>query len=475
MIGPDGVLEQVKAVNPVLAGDPPAFDGIRRRIARVESTAPGRRRPWLSGARHGPLALALLAGLLATAAVAYAATQLIQAGSPVRSREAFTANAGAGVAIGKTEGLLGIAAADPSGGPPWTMRVYETSRGLGCAQVGRLVNGRIGVLGQDGAFNDDGRFHPLPVQASQAEGDCVLLDGHGHAFLGVGTYGEPASGLPHECYLLGSRAAAKRCARSDPRDVFFGLLGPAARTITYTLGGQTHTIPVVGSDGAYLIVERTPAWITARGLGGGGFAGAMPGGGDSLGGKPLPQPIRKVTYADGQTCTITQNGQHNEHGASCLPPVGYTTQEIHVPNPRELASPVQVLARSGAPVSGRQGASRGPELVVSFIARIAVQSALSGYSVTLNAPETGKCRDRGEQAAAEVSRNVHAGEHVEVALSSWYANTRSLFPGCPGTAHGTVRYTIPSEDPSVGFSWGPFARRHSLLATVGRFTYHSPG
>jgi hypothetical protein len=444
---------------------------VRRRGA---TDHPGRRWPWRSGARRGSLALALLAGLLATAAVAYAAAQLIQAGAPVRSQEAFAPNAGAGVAIGKTEGLLGIAAADPSGGPPWTMRVYETSRGLGCVQVGRLVDGRIGVLGQDGAFNDDGRFHPLPVQASQGEGDCVLLDGHGHAFLGVGNYGEPASGLPHQCHLLGSRAAGERCARADPRDVFFGLLGPAARTITYTLGSQTHTIPVVGSEGAYLIVERTPSWDTARGLGA-GFTGAVPNGGGTLDGKPLPQPIRKVTYADGQTCTITQNGGHNEHGGSCLPPVGYATQQIRFPNPRELSSPVHVLARSGTPVTARPSAARVPELLVSFTARVAVKSALSGYSVTLIAPNTGKCRDRGEQANAEVSRNVHAGEHVAVALSSGYANARSLFPGCPGTAHGSVRYAIPSENPSVGFSWGPFARRHSLLATVGNFTYHSPG
>jgi hypothetical protein len=444
---------------------------VRQRAATHQS-AP--REPWVSGARRGSLTLALLAGLLATAAVAYAATELIQAGSPVRSREAFTTDAGAGIAIPKTEGLLGIAAADPAGGPPWTMRVYETSRGLGCVQVGRLVQGRIGVLGQDGAFQDDGRFHPLPVQASQAEGNCVLLDGHGHAFLAISNYGAPASGLPHECHLLGSRAAAERCTRANPRDIFFGLLGPAVRTITYTLGSQTHTIPVVGSDGAYLIVERTPAWVTARGAGG-GVAGAVPGGGGSLDGKLLPQPIRKVTYADGQTCTITQFGQHNGHGGSCLPPVGYTTPKIRFPNIHELSSPVRVLARSGMPVTGDPSAGKVPELLISFTARVAVQSALSGYSVTLNSPDTGKCRGLIEQANAEVSRNVHAGEHVDVPLSSPYADAHSLFPGCPGTAHGTVRYVIPSEDPSAGLSFGPFAGRHSFGATVASFTYHDPG
>ncbi|MGD0454520.1 MAG: hypothetical protein ABSB69_13070, partial [Solirubrobacteraceae bacterium] len=252
-----------------------------------------------STARHGSIGLMFAVGLLMLAAVAYATTQLIQTGSPVTSEERFSANAGVGVAIPKTEGLLGIAAPDPAGGPPWTMREYDTSRGLGCVQVGRLVGGRIGVLGQDGAFHDDGRFHPLPTQTSQAEGNCVLLDAHGHAFLGVGTYDEPASGLPRECHLLGSRAASERCSRSDPRDVFYGLLGPDARSITYTAEGLTRTIPTVGDEGAYLIVERGPAQLATLGVESGGF-GALPAGGGSVSGRgvhlTLRQPIRKITY-----------------------------------------------------------------------------------------------------------------------------------------------------------------------------------
>lgn len=425
-------------------------------------------------ARRGGLVAVILASLLALAAVAYAATRLIETGTPVRSEEAFSTNAGAGVAIAKTGGLLGIAAPDPAGGPPWTMRVYKTSRGLGCVQVGRLVGGRIGVLGQDGAFNDDGRFHALPVQASQAEGDCVLLDGRGHAFLGVGNYGVPASGLPRQCHLLGSRAASERCGRSDPRDIFYGLLGPRARTITYVSAGHPHTIPTVGSEGAYLIVARAPAWLIARGVGA-GASGALPVGGGMLGGVRLPQPVLKISYTGGRTCTIASRGKRGGHGGDCLPPVGYVTQKIRVPSASELASGIGVHSVLGEPVAGAVRTGRVAALTVSFRARVAVTSALSGYSVTLQAPQSGTCRAHIEQANGQLGRNVRAGEHVQLTLSSVYADARSMFPDCPGLAHGRVIYSIPSfELPAIG-SYGPFLRRHSTLVTVGRFSYDNPG
>jgi hypothetical protein len=454
-----------------------------RQAAPAQSLAPAggaSRKPRRRRLAHRPLAqrstvaLMFVAGALALAAVAYATTQLIQTGSPVRSEERFFANGGAGVAIPKTEGLLGIAAPDPAGGPPWTMRTYETSRGLGCAQVGRLVGGRIGVLGQDGAFHDDGRFHPLPPQASQAEGECVMLDARGHAFLGVGDYGVPASGLPHQCHLLDSRTARRSCADSDPRDIFYGLLGPDARSITYAAGGRMHTVPTVGDDGAYLIVERTPAAIVALGLGTGG-SGALPAGGGTLDGRPLQQPIRRIAYANGKTCTITSSGEdHGGDGRHCLPPVGYVIPQIRIPSAGELASPVEVRTIFGQPVPGRPGAHQ-VELRISFTARVAVSSALSDYSVSLQPARSGRCAAGNVGgAAAALARNVRAGERVQLTLSSGYENATSLFPACPGIAHGRVMYTIPSSEPSGEFFYGQLARGRAGVVTVGRFTYNSP-
>ncbi len=416
----------------------------------------------------------LFAGVLTMVAVAYAATSLIKTGAPVKSETRFSRTVGAGVAIPRSEGLLGIAAPDPAGGPPWTMRVYTTSRGLGCVQVGRLVGGRIGVLGEDGAFNDDGRFHPLPVQASQAEGECVLLDGHGHAFLGVGRYGVPASGLPYGCDRLGSRVAGERCWRSNPRDVFYGLLGPKARSVTYSVGGVTHTIPTVGSEGAYLIVERTPAKVVAQGVGA-GTSSVVPAGGGTLDAIRLPQPVKVVRYSGGRTCAIGQFRDWSRHGGECVPPVGYMAQKVHLPSARELASAVEAKRVLGPLPSGYAQKGAVSQLRVSFIARVAVRSALSGYSVSLEAPNTGSCKGYGVQANAQLGRNVKGGERVSVPLVSGSADARGMFPGCPGVAHGVVTYSIPSHELVTGPSFGPFIRRHAGIVTVGRFSYNSPG
>jgi hypothetical protein len=430
-------------------------------------------------ARRGSLVLMLVAGLLVLAAVAYATTRLIRTGTPVKSEESFSADAGVGVAIPRTTGLLGIAAPDPAGGPPWTMRVYDTSRGLGCVQVGRLVGGRIGVLGEDGAFGDDGRFHPLPTQASQAEGDCVLLDAHGNAFLGVATYDEPASGLPRECHLLGSQAASKSCARSDPREVFYGLLGPDARSITYTLDGRTRTIATVGSEGAYLIVERAPARLANTGVEAIG-SGALPAGAGSVSGRniggslTLHQPVRRITYTHGRTCTLTRRGFRNGHGGSCLPPVGYLSRQAQLPSARAMASPIEVRALLDQPIASRHG-GRQVELVVSFVAHAAVTSALSGYSVFVQQPDSGKCAGHnvGVGAGEELTHDVNAGEHAQVLVYSGEESPTSLFPGCPGTAQGTVSYVVSSGQLSAMGSFG-LLRGGEHTVVVGHFTYDNP-
>jgi hypothetical protein len=431
--------------------------------------------PRRRSARRGSAVLLIAVGLLALTAVAYATSRLIQTGAAVKPEERFSPSAGAGVAIPKTEDLLGIAAPDPAGGPPWTMRAYDTSRGLGCVQVGRLVGGRIGVLGQDGAFNDDARFHPLPPQTSQNEGDCVLLDGRGHAFLGVGVYGEPASGLLDECHLLHPRAKAERCAKSDPRDVFYGLLGPDARSITYTLDGYTRTSPTVGSDGAYLIVEPTPPNLLTLPVEATSGSGVLPAGGGSVDGRRLPQPIHKITYTGRRTCTIGSPRNEDNHGGHCLPPAGYATVRLNVPSARKMASPIHVRRIFGQPVWGHPGVHKAA-LLISFVAHVAVTSALTGYTVGLLAPDSGRCRAPSRGAAYEsLSRNVRAGERIQVKLLSGAGNSVSLFPGCPGVAHGSIVYNVPSEELVTGGSYGPFARRHARRVTVGTFTYRNPG
>jgi hypothetical protein len=54
--------------------------------------------------------------------------------------------------------------ADPAGGPPWAVRVYKLASGDSCADFGREVDGRLGLI--DGA----GRFHVR--RSADAGGNC---------------------------------------------------------------------------------------------------------------------------------------------------------------------------------------------------------------------------------------------------------------------------------------------------------------
>ena len=93
---------------------------------------------------------------------------LIQLGAPAKLPFSLDGNPreGSGALVPGTVRMLPIAAPDPAGGPDWGMRVLSTTRGEGCLQLGRLLDGKLGALGQDGAFGNDGRFHELPVSAA---------------------------------------------------------------------------------------------------------------------------------------------------------------------------------------------------------------------------------------------------------------------------------------------------------------------
>src|SRR5579871_5870534 len=139
------------------------YEAAQRRLTPEGQPIPaGRGR--LGSIRRRSLLLAAFA-LLGTCAIAFAATGVILTGAPVRPQELQNPNAGIGTgAPGGASGILATAP-DPEGGLPWGMRIVHTTRGEACLQIGRLESGQLGVLGIDGAFANDGRFHPIPVNA----------------------------------------------------------------------------------------------------------------------------------------------------------------------------------------------------------------------------------------------------------------------------------------------------------------------
>ena len=135
----------------------------------------------------------LLAVLLGGAAVAFA-SGLFSFGAPVAATPVFSdAQVGLGAVVPGSVRLLAIATPDPQGGPAWGLRVLSTTRGAGCVQVGRLVDGKLVALGQDGAFDNDGRAHALPVSAAINTFSCTLLDTKGQFVNSVTAVGQTAS------------------------------------------------------------------------------------------------------------------------------------------------------------------------------------------------------------------------------------------------------------------------------------------
>lgn len=204
-----------------------------------------------------PVAVAV-ACLIATGS-ALAATGAFQTGEAVGPEVPGVPAANEGVPIPASLALLSLRVADPAGGPPWGLRELRTTRGLMCVQVGRVVGGRLGVLGRDGAFRDDGAFHPFSRTFMEGPG-CGTEDANGDAFVDEQLHGIPDSALFGDrlhahggCY--GSGRSSAECPTSARRDVYFGLLGPDATSVTHvTPAGGTAVTPTAGPDGAYLIV-----------------------------------------------------------------------------------------------------------------------------------------------------------------------------------------------------------------------------
>jgi len=195
------------------------------------------------------VAAALLAVALLAVALALALTGAFDGGGsrPPSSRAASGRAAAPSVLSVR---LLPLRVADPQGGPPWGMRLVSTTRGLLCAQVGRVAHGQLGELGVDGAFGEDGRFHPLAAdqlpevggQGIGADGDCLAPKE---------TFAGEIDGLDRNAL---SNPVGAGLALSRRREISFGLLGPHALAISYRSGARTLSSRLLGGLGAYLIV-----------------------------------------------------------------------------------------------------------------------------------------------------------------------------------------------------------------------------
>jgi hypothetical protein len=358
------------------------------RLARSAGAKPARRRV------SGTLAVGLAAAVVAAGA-AVANPKGVGFDDP---------KSGWGVPVAKTIRLAALSVPDPAGGPAWGIRSLATTRGMGCVQIGRVQDGRLGVIGQDGAFNDDGRFHEMGAGVLTGA-MCAPQDGAGHAFLAVVHRGFPAGGLERGCVVKPSSSVTgvTPCPAADARLAYFGLLGPAAKAITYRgADGAVATQEVAGPEGAYLVVLEPDA---ARPAGNGFSMSRTPG-----------SALLSVRYRDGSVCRIVSPIRRG--GARNCPAKGYVPPAGRRLTGADVAAPVRATV-SRTPVEPRFPGVDRPQpkqwrVTLRFRARVASNDLTRSYAFAL-APRRGSACPMGGMGGA-VNHDVAVGDLVRQTL-----------------------------------------------------------
>ena len=418
------------------------LDELGREIERVAAQAGEvrpRRRWWRPGA-------VLVALPLVVAAVAVAATSGILSGEPVKNPPGLHLNpkAGLGVIVGPGK-LLGVRAADPAGGPDWALRIVKTSRGLGCVQLGRLVDGKLGVLGRDGAFGNDGKFHERGAQILQ-QTDCQQTDAAGHTFIAVSYIGLPDSGDATGCAARAHQTDLRPvCPPESLRTVYYGLLGPQAKAVNYLAAdGTVIRQPVTAPEGAYLVVLQTDPKRRNIGY---FVPGVTPGTG-----------LRSVEYRDGSVCRIVSARRIG--GARDCPLKGFVAPKLPAVTHADLAADIHVHvgtrpAYPGPKVKRPKGAPPirvQRRVTIVFRARRAA-NARSFYTVSVRALHGSKGCPFGMMGP--IAKDVAAGTVLRQTLYVPYR--------CHGTLKINVGYTQQRRPSQMPFDIGGFGN-----AKVGR-------
>lgn len=242
------------------------------------------RRAMMRVSRSRRMLLVAVAGL-ASSGVAWAAVGLLEGGEPVPRAEQSS-----GLEIAADVGGFQVAAVrapDPQGGPDWAVGTFpaevDTSRfgkagsvpvGVRCVVVARVQEGRLGIVGRDGAFGNDGRFHPLRPGA-QTSNSCAGAspDGGFRLFRSgppipasgfTGAPGGAIGGCRERVDLDGPTVSPQTrrklrgvpiCEKRSLRTIVSGFAGPDAKTAAITFDGRRTVLDLrPEDDGAFLFV-----------------------------------------------------------------------------------------------------------------------------------------------------------------------------------------------------------------------------
>jgi hypothetical protein len=330
-------------------------------------------RGWLS--RPINAAVVAVVPVLAGAAIAVAATGVLS-GSPVKQQGTLRPNVGFGVPVPGQSHLLALRAPDPEGGLPWGMRVVNTTRGESCVQIARLQDGQLGQLGIDGAFHDDGRFHPLAPTILPEIGDSGDVSCNGTEPIRIGSWPSgDRSAAPYPPRFTSFKPTAK-----DLRSISWGLLGPHAVSITYLTPTGVRTAPVAHGTGAYLIISAVSHVPDSIGEGGWEYLGWTSGHDVTAPGPSgFGRPVIAATFRFGSfTCSI---GHGAPVATSC--PTPRVLRETPSQPTRSLHEPIRVMLRTQSHHSCSAAFLVDPcyRAEIEFKAPYAVASAHSEYFV----------------------------------------------------------------------------------------------
>jgi hypothetical protein len=354
---------------------------------------------------------------------------------------------GGGVLSGAVR-TLGLRVADPAGGPPWTLRVFRSSRGGDCVQLGQIADGRVGV------FSPPDTLEPLHAWP---EGDSSICSGQSRD-------GFPVVRGLQSIRVIGGRGDSRRCPAGSRREcpitsvtvLRYGLLGPDARRVRLLgPGGVTLASTRTGarSGGAYLFAvarpigpyvaadrveqaaadraARTLATDRARGVSAQqALVDAARSGSRIQPGEFVRPPKFSVvaTFADGRVVRVAGPGRSK----AALPGVAAAGR---APQPK-LPSDLPVRVRIASP--GRFAVVR-----LSFRAPVRIRRFDRHYTATLHGPIGTGCVDqRTGGGFYATTTDIAAGSTVRFVLRKPRGARENGREGwCPGRFGGAIAYS----------------------------------
>lgn len=416
-----------------------------RAARRLEApgAAPGPLRSWIS--RHLRALVASAALLLSGGAVAIAATGILS-GSPVAPEQPARPAFGNGVPVRGADTAIIATAPDPAGGLPWGARVFHTTRGQVCIEVGRVQNGMLGEIGEDSVFADDGRFHALPADAlppgyggGTAFAQCVAV-GRTAVVEDANADRNAVDDLPEEFEPPGKRRVPPMSHR---RALAFGVLGPHAVSVTYRTPGGPRTVPVHGPDGAFLIVQTAGFYRNSSLVGGAMIGRAGPGSVVVLnpGGPNRASMISAATFRFG--AELCEQGSGGPQIRAC--PQRPVFQQLHWYAPtRSLHRPIGLRFVAQTRATCKRAFLLYPCYggVVTFTAPYAITRAGADYEI--HGADVPRCPVGGRpETGWSLERDVRRGERVRSTSHGLWVYT----PKCAAHESFTVTYLNP-EGPS---------------------------